>query len=157
MVHIAWVAEEHEKVELDYPLESENTTIGHALGLVVLWNKADIVLMEKPASKPAQPSPSPPGSPSDDDNAGGSGSSPRRSPPPDKSDPQGDIEGAPGNETPPPSGPKGIGQCPLASKKPTAEDEEKPVHLTTKEWAAFNIAEESSTQQYSVGIYANGN
>ena len=72
-------------------------------------------------------------------------------------DPQGDTGGAPGNETPPPSGPKGIGQCPLASKKPKMEDEEKPVHLTTKEWAAFNIAEESSTQQYSVGIYANGN
>ena len=43
VVHIAWVAEEHEKVELDYPLESGNTIIGHALGLVVLWNKADIV------------------------------------------------------------------------------------------------------------------
>ena len=35
-------------------------------------NKADIVLLiEKSASKPAQPSSSPPSSPSDDDNAGG--------------------------------------------------------------------------------------
>ena len=82
MVHIAWVAEEHKKVELDYPLESGTTTIGHALGLVVLWNKADIVLMEKTTSKPKQSSPSPPGSPSNDNNAGGSGSSPRRSRPP---------------------------------------------------------------------------
>ena len=61
VVHIAWVAEEHEKDELDYPLEDGNTTIHHALGLRVVWNKADIVLMEKPTSKPAQPSPSPPG------------------------------------------------------------------------------------------------
>ena len=36
VVNIAWVAEEHEKVELDYPLESGNTTIGHGLGLVML-------------------------------------------------------------------------------------------------------------------------
>ena len=142
LVHMAWVAEEHEKDELDYPLEDGNTTIRHALGLRVVWNKADIVLMEKPASKPAQPSPSPPGSPSDDDNAGGSGSSPRRSTPPDKSDPQGDIGGAPGNDTPPPSGPKGTEQCPAAPKKHTVEDEGKPPHLTTEQWAAYQIAED---------------
>ena len=72
MVHMAWVAEEHEKDELDYPIEDGTTTIYRAIGLRVLWNKADIVLLiEKSASKPAQPSSSPPSSPSDDDNAGG--------------------------------------------------------------------------------------
>ena len=128
--------------ELDYPIEEGATTIGRALGSRVLWNKADIVLMEKTTSKPKQPSPSPPGSPSDDDNAGGSGSSPQCSPPPDKSDPQGDIEDALGNDTPPPSGPKGTKQCPTVPKKHTVEDEDKPSHLTTEQWAAYQIAEE---------------
>jgi len=58
------------------------------------------------------------------------------------SDPQGDTRGALGNETPPPSGPKGIGQCPPAPKKPTVEDEDKPAHLTTEQWAAYQIAED---------------
>ena len=53
------------------------------------------------------------------------------------SDPQGDTGGALGNETPPPSGPKGIGQCPLVPKKPIVEDEDKTTHVTTEEWAAY--------------------
>ena len=87
-----------------------------------------------------------PGSPSDDDDgnddddngcggnsdAGGLGSSPRCSPPPDTSNPQGGTRGAPGNETLPPSDPK----------KPTKEVEDKPAHLTTEELTAFNIAED---------------
>ena len=83
LVHVLWMADKHERDELDYPTEEGATTIGRALGSRVLWNNAHIVLLiEKPASKPAQPSPSPPSSPSDDDNASGSGSSPRLSMPP---------------------------------------------------------------------------
>ena len=32
LVHMAWVAEEHKKDELDYPTEEGTTTIGRALG-----------------------------------------------------------------------------------------------------------------------------
>jgi hypothetical protein len=53
---------------------------------------------------------------------------------------QGDTRGAPGHQTPPPS--KGKGKCPPAPKKPAEEEGDKPAHLTTDEWAAFNIAEE---------------
>ena len=142
-MYLAWKSDEFDNDELDFPTEEGYTTITCALGMSVLWNKADIVLLiEKPASKLAQPSSSPPSSPSDDDNAGGSGSSPRCSPPPDKSDPQGDIGGAPGNDTPPPSGPKGTEQCPPTPKKHTVEDEDKPPHLTTEQWAAYQIAED---------------
>jgi hypothetical protein len=56
------------------------------------------------------------------------------------SNPQGDTGGAPGHQTPPPS--KGKGQCPPTPKKPTEEEGDKPAHLITEEWAAFNIAEE---------------
>ena len=72
LVHMAWVAEEHKKDELDYPTEDGATTIRHAIRSRALWNKADIVLLiEKSASKPAQPSSSPPSSPSDDDKTSG--------------------------------------------------------------------------------------
>ena len=77
LVHVLWMADKHERDELDYPTEEGAATIGRALGSHVLWNKVDIVLlMENPASKSSQPSPSPPSSPSDDDNASGLGSSP---------------------------------------------------------------------------------
>ena len=57
-------------------------------------------------------------------------------------DPQGDTGGAPANETTPPSGPKGTGQCPPAPKKPIVEVEDKPAHVTIEEWAAYKIAED---------------
>jgi len=157
LVYVAWMADDFDKDELDIPTEDGARTIGAALGSRVLWNKADIVLkMRSPASKPSQLPPSPPGGPSDDyggnggndnggdgnGNAGSAGSSPQHSPPLDTSNSQGGRGGAPGNETPPPSDPKGTGQCPPAPKKPTEQDEGKPNHLTTEEWAAFNIAEE---------------
>ena len=96
--------------------------------------------MRKPASKPSQPSSSPSGGPNDDDNrnggdenggdgndnAGVAASTPWPSPPPDMSNPEGGTGSAIGRETPPPSGPKGIGQCALVPKKPTMEDEGKP-------------------------------
>jgi hypothetical protein len=56
------------------------------------------------------------------------------------SNPQGDTGGAPGHQTPPPS--KGKGQCPPTPKKPIEEEGDKPAHLITEKWAAFNIAEE---------------
>jgi hypothetical protein len=56
------------------------------------------------------------------------------------SNPQGDIGGASGHQTPPLS--KGKGQCPPAPNKPTEEEGDKPAHLTMEEWAAFNIAKE---------------
>ena len=88
LVHVLWMADKHERDELDYPTEEGATTIGCALGSRVLWNNAHIVLLiEKPVSKLVQPSPSPPSSPSDDDNASGSSSSPRLSMPPDMRDP----------------------------------------------------------------------
>ena len=97
---------------------------------------------KKHRMKPSQPSPSPPGGPSDNDNAGGSGSNPRRSLPPYMSIPQGDTGGAPGNETLPPTSQMGTGQCPPAPKKPTDEADDKPAHLTIEEWAASCIAED---------------
>ena len=59
------------------------------LGMQVLWNKSNIVLdMPTPVSQPSQPSSSPPGDPDDDnDNAGGPGSNPLGSLPPDNSNP----------------------------------------------------------------------
>jgi len=153
LLDVVWTDDMFDNDELDYPTEG-GTTIGNALGCRVLWNKADIVLeMRKPASKPSQPSSSPPGGPSDDDkgngnadnggdgnhNVGGAGSSSQRSPHSDTSN--SGRGGAPGNETPSPSGCKGTRQCPPALKKPTEQDEGKPDHLTTEEWAAFNIAE----------------
>ena len=106
LVDVAWTDDEFESDELDIPTEEGSTTIGDALDTRVLWNKADIAL-EKLASKPSQPSSSPPGGPSDDDddgnggdgdgnggndndNAGGQGSSPPRSLPHSTSNPEGD-------------------------------------------------------------------
>jgi hypothetical protein len=63
--------------------------------------------------------------------------------PPDTSNPQVGIGGAPGNKTPPPSGPKeGKGQCPPAPKKPTEEEGGILGNITMKSWATFNIANE---------------
>ena len=58
------------------------------------------------------------------------------------SNPQGGTGDAPGNEKPPPSGPYGSRQCPIAPKKPTEEFDDKPAHVTTEEWTAFNRVEE---------------
>jgi hypothetical protein len=145
--------------ELDFPTEEGATIIGSAIGSRVLWNKADIVLeKQKLASIASQLLLSPPGGPSDDDNdndgddndgdgnsnAGAHGYSPGHSPPPpNTSKPEGGTGGTTGNETlPPSSGPTGTRQCPPMPKKPLAQDEDKPAHLTIEEWAAFNIAEE---------------
>jgi len=53
---------------------------------------------------------------------------------------QGGTRGAPGNETPPPSGEMCTKQCPLAPKMPTEEVDNKLAHITIEEWATFNIA-----------------
>ena len=101
LVDMAWTADQCDGDELDIPTEEGGTTLGHAIGSRVLWNKADIAL-ERLASKLSQPSSSPPGGPSDDDdsnggdgnggdgsdNSGGQGSSPRHSPPPNTSNPE---------------------------------------------------------------------
>ena len=64
-------------------------------------------------------------------------------PPHNTSKLEGGTGGTTGNETlPPSSGPTGTRQCPPMPKKPLAQDEDKPAHLTIEEWAAFNIAEE---------------
>ena len=140
--------DEFENDELDFPTEEGCTTIAGALGMRMLWNKADIVLEEKKlASKPSEPLSSPPGGPSDkddgnrgDDNGSdGPSNSPGHSPPPDMNNQQGGPGGAPGNETPPPTGQMGTRQCPPA---PTDEADDKPAHLTTEEWAASCIAED---------------
>jgi hypothetical protein len=151
MVEVAWTHDHHNDDELDFPNEEGDTTLSRALGTCVLWNKADIVLeMMKLASQPSQSSLSLPGDPNDDDdddnggdgkgNDGGLRSTPQHSLLPDMSNPQGGAGGAPSHQTPPPS--KGKCQCPLALKKPTKVEGDKPAHLTTEEWAAFNIAEE---------------
>jgi hypothetical protein len=65
VVEVAWMHDHHDEDELDFPTEEGAMTIGGALGMRVLWNKAYIFLeMPKLAS---QPSSSPPGGPSDDD------------------------------------------------------------------------------------------
>jgi hypothetical protein len=122
----------HEEAELDFPTEEGATTLSDALGLQVLWNKADIELqMPKPASQPSQPSSSPPDGLSDDDDNGGDGndndggpSSTPRSLRPDMSNPQGGIGGELGHQTPPLS--QGKGQCPHALKKPIEEEGANP-------------------------------
>jgi hypothetical protein len=66
-VLVAWTHNHHEEDELDFPTEEGATTLSDALGLQVLWNKADIELqMSKLVSQPSQPLSSPPGGPSDD-------------------------------------------------------------------------------------------
>jgi hypothetical protein len=72
---------------------------------------------------------------------------------------KGGTSGEPGDKTPPPSGPKeGKGQCPPTPKKPTQEEGDKPAHLTTEEWAAFNRAEEFKySTAFKRYICANGN
>jgi hypothetical protein len=165
MVEVMWTYDHHDDDELDFANKEGDMTLGQALGTRVLWNKVDIVLdMPKPASKSSQPSSSPPGGPSDDDddndgdgnnNDGGPSSTPPRSPCPDTSNRQGDTGGAPSHQTPPPS--KGKGKCPPVPKKPAEEEGDKPAHFTIEEWAVFNIAESTSTQRHSKGIYANGN
>jgi hypothetical protein len=154
-VDVSWTADDYDRDELNFPTEDGATTISVAIGSRVLWNKADIAFeKQKPASKPSQPS-SPPGDPSDDDddnggddnggdsndNVGGQGS-PRCSTPPNTSNPEGGMRGAPSKETPPPSGPKGTGQCPPAPKKQTDIYPVKPAHLATEQWATYNIVED---------------
>ena len=74
LVDMAWTADQCDGDELDIPTEEGGTTLGHAIGSRVLWNKADFAFEErKPASKPSQPSSSAPGGPSDDDDDGNSG------------------------------------------------------------------------------------
>jgi hypothetical protein len=58
---------EHE--ELIFPTEEGYTLISGALGLRVLWNKADILFeMPMPVSQRSHPSSSPPGDDPGDDN-----------------------------------------------------------------------------------------
>jgi hypothetical protein len=72
LVDVAWMNNDFDEDELDIPIEEGARFIGAALGMRVLWNKADIVLeMPMPASQPSQLSLSPPGGPSDDDDDGG--------------------------------------------------------------------------------------
>ena len=152
MVDVAWTDDDFDSIELDYPTEEGATTLGRAIGSRVLWNKADIVFEEhKPASKTSQPSSSPLGGPSDDDegddkggdsnnNVGGHGS-PRHSPAPNTSSPEGGTGGAPGKETTPPKSPKGSGQCPPAPKKQCDIYPEKPPKATVEQWATYQIGE----------------
>jgi hypothetical protein len=134
MMLVAWTHDHHEEAELDFPTEEGATTLSDALGLQVLWNKADIELqMLKPTSQPSQPSSSPSDGPSDDDddddggdgndNDGGLSSTPR-SLCPDMSNPQGGTGGELGHQTPPPS--QGKGQCPHALKNSTKEEGANP-------------------------------
>jgi hypothetical protein len=60
LVEVGWTDDHHDEDELDFPNEDGDTTVGRALGTLVLWNKADIVLYT-PKSVPntSQPSPSP--------------------------------------------------------------------------------------------------
>ena len=159
LVDVAWMADDFDSDELEFPTEDGVTTLGGAIGSRILQNKADILFEErKPALKPSQPS-SPPSDPSDNDdddndnggddnggngndNVGGQGSSPRRSPPHNMSNPEGGMGGAPGNNTLPPGGTKGIGQCPSAPKKQTDIYPDKPAHATIEQWAASNIVED---------------
>jgi hypothetical protein len=68
LVEVGWTDDCHDEDELDFPNEDGDTTLGQALGTLVLWNKADIVFYTpKPAPNTSQPSLSSPGGPSDDD------------------------------------------------------------------------------------------
>jgi hypothetical protein len=54
MVEVAWMHDHQNEDELDFPTEEGATTIGGALGMRVLWNKAYIFFeMPKPASQPS--------------------------------------------------------------------------------------------------------
>jgi hypothetical protein len=54
VVLVAWTHDYHEEDELDFPTKEGATTLSDALGLQVLWNKADIELqMLKLASQPS--------------------------------------------------------------------------------------------------------
>jgi hypothetical protein len=144
-----WTHDHDNDDELDFPNEEGDTTLGRVLGTHVLWNKADIVLdMPKPVSKSSQPSSSPLGGLSDNDDEnggdgngddGGHGSTPPRSPCPDLSNPQGGTGGEPGHQTLPPSLAKG--KCPPTLKK-LEEEGDKLAQLTNVEWAVWNVAEE---------------
>jgi hypothetical protein len=150
LVEVAWTDNHHDEDELDFANEEGDTTLGRALGTVVLWNKGDIVFyMPKSATKTSQPSPSPPGGPShdDDDDNGGNGNgddgghvSTTPSPRSDTSNPQGGTRGEPGHQTPPPS--QSQGKCPHMPKKTEAEGDKPATQLTNVERAVWDIAEE---------------
>jgi hypothetical protein len=54
LVEMAWTHDDFEEDELDFPTEEGARLIDGALGLCVLWNKADIVLkMPTLASQPS--------------------------------------------------------------------------------------------------------
>jgi hypothetical protein len=43
LVEVVWTDNHHDEDELDFANEEGDTTLGRALGTVVLWNKGDIV------------------------------------------------------------------------------------------------------------------
>jgi hypothetical protein len=131
--------------------------LGSTLGLVVLWNKADIVLeMPTPSTQPSLPRSSPPSDDPDDgddddndgggkgnDNAASPATSPRDSPPTDKSSARGDTRATPGDVTPPSeSGLKnGSNQCPSPPRKPADEEGATPLNHTKTSWEAYQLAD----------------
>jgi hypothetical protein len=77
------------------------------------------------------------------DNAGGPATSPRDSPPTNKSSARGDIGATPGDATPP-SGSgskKGSNQCPPLSWKPADEEGATPPNHTNMSWEAYQLVD----------------
>ena len=155
-VDVTWSNTEFDEDEIDIPTEERSRFIGATLGICMLWNKGDIVLeVLTPALAHLQPSP--PGDRGDDDDdntdndngsdndsAGGLGSSPSGSLAPRNSSPQGGIGPAPSDVTPPPASGfnESTSQCPPPPRKPTDEEEAIPLNHTKLSWVAYQIADE---------------
>lgn len=149
LVAVCNVYDGYEDDELDFPTLRGHTTLRMAMGEVVLWNKADIVMTTTTSSsQPTSHHASSPGDGPAGDDMGGDGpagddmggddhgssdgddmgedatgnfASPIRAmPPPDTSHPQGG-----GEETPPPSTSK-CKDPPPPPKKPTEEEDRTP-------------------------------
>jgi hypothetical protein len=77
------------------------------------------------------------------DNVAGLATSPRDSPPTNKSSARGDIGATPGNATPPSKSglKKGSNQCPLLPWKPTDEEGATPSNHTNTSWEAYQLAD----------------
>jgi hypothetical protein len=149
-VEVAWMNTDFDQEEIDIPTDDGGRLLDSTLGSVVLWNKADIVLeMPTPSTQPSLPGSSPRGDDPNDgddddsggkgnDNAGGPATSPRDSPPTNKSSARGDTGATP----PSGSGSKeGSNQCPLLPWKPTDKEGATPLNHTKMSWEAYQSAD----------------
>jgi hypothetical protein len=152
-VEVAWTNVDFDQEEIDIPTDDGGRLLGSTLGSVVLWNKADIVLeMPTPSTQPSLPGSSLPGDDPDDgdddddkgnDNVGGPATSPRDSPPTNKSSARGDTGATPGDATSSfeSGSKKGSNQCPPPPRKPADEEGATPPNHTKTSWEASQLTD----------------